>query len=134
MGGNVTKPEALDLCARWLPLLTGNRPEELVTVFTEDVFYRDPARPDGVQGKPALLTYFRQLLAAFPDWVWTVVDVWPTEGGFTLGWRVKIPVGANVIEETGMDIVLVRDGLIARSEVSFDGTMLLVAMKDRGCT
>jgi hypothetical protein len=128
----MNKPEALDLCARWLPLWTGNHPDELAAVYSEDVFYRDAAKPDGIQGKPALLAYFRKLLATFPAWVWTVDDVWPVEGGFVLRWKAKIPVGGMVVQEDGMDLVLVRDGLVTRNEVYFDRTALLVAMKEYG--
>ena len=126
------KPEALALCSRWLPLRTGNRPEELAAVYSEDVFYRDPAKPEGIHGKPALLAYFHKLLAKFPDWVWTADDVWPVEGGFVLRWKAKIPVGGMLVQETGMDLVLVRDGLVTRNEVYFDRTALLGAMKEYG--
>ena len=126
----MTKPEALALCARWLPLWTGNSPKDLVDVYSDDVFYRDPSKPEGIQGKPALLAYFRKLLATFPDWVWTVDDVWPVDGGFVLRWKAKIPVGGMVVQEDGMDLVLVRDGLVTRNEVYFDRAALLEAMKE----
>lgn len=125
----MTKPEALSLCARWLPLWTGNRPEDLIEVYAGDVFYRDPAKQEGITGKAALLAYFRKLLAAFPDWVWTADDVWPVEGGFVLRWRAKIPVGKKIVQETGMDLVLVKGGLVTRNEVYFDRAALLAAMK-----
>ena len=128
----MTKPEALALCTRWLPLRTGNRPEKLAAVYAEDVFYRDPAKPEGVHGKAALLAYFKKLLAAFPDWVWTADEVWPVEGGFVLRWEAKIPVGGMIVHETGMDLILVRDGLVTRNEVYFDRTALLAAMKEYG--
>ena len=69
--------EALSLCDRWLPLWTGNRPDELIEIYAVDVFYRDPAKPDGIHGKAALLAYFRKLLAANPDWVWRADEVFP---------------------------------------------------------
>jgi hypothetical protein len=65
---------ALEFCERWLPLWTGNHPEALVEAYAEDAFYRDPARPQGLRGREALLGYFRKLLAANPDWVWTAVS------------------------------------------------------------
>jgi len=126
----MNKPEAFALCAHWLPLWTGNRPEELAAIYAEDVFYRDPAKPNGIHGKPALLGYFRKLLAINPAWVWTIDDVWPVEGGFVLRWRAKIPVGGIVVQETGMDLVLVRDGLVTKNEVYFDRTALLAAKKE----
>jgi ketosteroid isomerase-like protein len=133
MGGTtMEKPEALALCDRWLPLWTGNRPEELSAVYSDDVFYRDPAKPDGITGRTALLAYLKRLLAPFPGWVWTAEDVFPIEGGFVLRWKAKIPVGGMTVKEDGMDLVLVRDGLITRNEVYFDRTALLAAMKTHG--
>jgi hypothetical protein len=126
------KPEALALCARWLPLWTGNRPEELAAVYAEDVFYRDPVKPEGITGNAALLAYFKKLLAANPAWVWTAEDVFPVEGGFVLRWKAKIPVGGMTVHEDGMDLVLVRDSLVTRNEVYFDRTDLLAAMKTYG--
>ncbi len=130
----MTRREGLEFCARWLPLWTGNRPEQLVEAYADNVFYRDPAKPEGVCGKPALLAYFRKLLAAFPDWVWTADDVFPIDGGFTLRWKAAIPVGKTVVRETGMDLVLVENGLVTRNEVYFDRAALLAAMKDEAAS
>ena len=121
--------QALRLCDHWLPLWTGNRPDELIEVYAEDVFYRDPARPEGVQGKAALLEYLRKLLAVYPDWVWRADAVFPIEGGFTLRWKAEIPVRGKVIHETGLDLVLVAGGLVTRNEVYFDRSALLAAMR-----
>lgn len=112
--------EATKLCDSWLPLWTGNRPEELIQVYADDVFYRDSANPEGVEGKPAFLAYLRQLLARFPDWVWQAESIIPMEGGFVLRWRATIPVGGTVLDETGLDLVLVNQGRITRNEVYFD--------------
>ena len=128
----MTTAEAFDFCSRWLPLWTGNRPEALIEMYTEDAFYRDPARPQGVEGRVALLDYFRKLLARNPDWVWTADAVYPIEGGFTLRWKATIPTGpagSQVVEATGLDLVFVRDGRISRNEVYFDRAPLLEALK-----
>ncbi|MBI4703039.1 MAG: nuclear transport factor 2 family protein [Deltaproteobacteria bacterium] len=128
------RAEALALCSRWLPLWTGNRPDELVAIYAPDVFYRDPARPEGIRGKPALRAYLGRLLAAFPDWVWSAQDVFPIEGGFVLRWQARIPVGAALVEETGLDLVLVQGGLVVHNEVYFDRSALLAAMARAGRT
>jgi len=123
--------EAWELCERWLPLWTGNRPERLIEVYAEDAFYRDPARPEGLRGREALLKYFRKLLAANPAWVWTADAVFPIAGGFALRWKARIPVRAVVVEETGLDLVLVEGGLVTRNEVYFDRATLLAALADQ---
>jgi hypothetical protein len=122
------REDALRLCERWLPLWTGNRPDALIEVYAENVIYRDPARSEGISGKPALLAYFRKLLAAFPDWIWRLDDVFPIDDGFTLRWKAEIPAKGTVIHETGLDLVLVEGGLITRNEVYFDRSALLAAM------
>ena len=127
----MNKDDAIKLCGTFLPLWTGNRPEELVKIYSQDAFYRDPAKPGGVQGRQALLSYFRKLLAAFPDWVWTADDVFPIDGGFALRWKAVIPAGGSVVKETGLDLIHVKDGLITRNEVYFDRAALLAAMTKR---
>jgi len=124
--------EAKMLCERWLPLWTGNRPDQLIRAYADDVFYRDPALPRGVQGRPAFLAYLRQLLARFPDWAYRPDAIWPVDGGFVLRWHATIPVGDTIVRETGMDLVLVDGGLIARNEVYFDGSAVLEAARRGG--
>ena len=79
----------------------------------------------------ALRAYLTKLLARNPDWVWTADDVWPLrdQEGFALRWKAAIPVGATVVHETGLDLVLVEGGLITRNEVYFDRVGLLAAMR-----
>lgn len=124
--------EARTLCDRWLPLFTGNRPERLIEVYAGEAFYRDPALPHGVQGKPALLAYLRKLLARFPDWVYQAEAIFPIEAGFVLRWHAAIPVGNTIVRETGTDLVLVERGLITRNEIYFDLAALREALRQNG--
>jgi hypothetical protein len=126
----MTVDEARALCDRWLPLWTGNRPEALIECYADEAFYRDPARPAGVQGRAALLAYLRALLARFPAWTWEADEIFPCAGGFALRWRATIPVGGTVVRETGLDLVLVAGGRITRNEVYFDRAALLAAMRE----
>lgn len=107
---------------RWLPAWTGNRPEVLAAFYADDVFYADPGLPRGVQGKPALLEYFRKLLARYPDWVWTQDRSEPMRDGFLNFWRADIPGDETVVTVRGVCTVQLRDGLIYRNEVFFDRT------------
>jgi hypothetical protein len=122
--------DAKDFASRWLPAWTGNDPERLASFYTDDIFYSDPAIPDGVHGKEALVGYFRALLARFPDWEWTQTGVTPMESGFLNHWHATIPVGATVIECDGVCTVQLRDGLIERNEVFFDRSELLAAIAE----
>ena len=125
----MTRDEAKKFAERWLPAWTGNRPELLASFYSDDAFYLDPAVPQGLQGKPALLAYFKKLLAKNPDWIWMQREAVPMEDGFANKWLAKIPVGDTIVECPGLCTVQLRDGLIYRNEVYFDRTPLLAALK-----
>lgn len=112
--------QAVDFCNQWLPAWTGNRPDNLIDFYHEDVFYRDPTASKGITGRRKLLVYFKLLLKRNPDWVWTHDEVFETTNGFTLKWKARIPVGNKIVEEFGLDIVELQDGRIIRNEVFFD--------------
>ena len=113
----------------WLLTWTGNQPEKLLGYYAEDALYRDPARPAGLCGHAEMRPYFQKLLAANPDWVWQAIEVIPTANGCTLKWKATIPAGGQTIEEFGLDIVEIDDGLITRNEVYFDRLALIEAAR-----
>ncbi len=115
---------------RWLPAWSGNRPELLVSFYTDDVFYADPAVRGGVRGRDALLAYFRKLLARNPEWVWTHRGSVPLADGFLNQWHASIPVGIRTIAVDGVCTVQLRDGRIYANEVFFDRSELLATMRD----
>jgi len=127
--------EARRFADRWLPAWSGNDPELLASFYADDAFYLDPGVPAGVCGKPALLEYFRKLLAYNPAWVWSQVEGIPMQGGFLNKWHAKIPVGDTTVETTGVCLVQLDDaGKIRRNEVYFDRSTLLaeIAKQRRG--
>ncbi len=113
---------------KWLPAWSGNRPELLASFYTDDVFYSDPAVPQGVRGRENLLTYFRRLLGHNPRWVWTHRGSIPMAHGFLNLWHASIPVGSETVEIDGVCTVAFRDGLIRSNEVFFDRSELLRAI------
>ena len=54
--------DASAFAEKWLPAWSGNRPELLASFYTLDAVYSDPAIPEGVRGRDALLAYFSKLL------------------------------------------------------------------------
>lgn len=110
--------------AAWLPAWTGNDPVRLLSFYTEDAVYSDPAVPDGIRGRKALLGYFTKLLARNPDWVWTHTGSIPLKDGFLNLWHTSIPVGGETVELDGACSVQLRDGLIYANHVYFDRTEL----------
>ncbi len=117
----MTKEQAREFASQWLPAWTGNNPEKLAAFYSDDALYLDPVIPRGLKGKDALMKYFRKLLAANPEWVWTQIEPIPMEDGFLNKWLAKIPVGPKVIECIGVCFVQFNDqGKIRRNEVYFD--------------
>ena len=114
--------------AGWLPAWSGNRPELLASFYTDDVYYSDPAVPQGVRGRAALLAYFTRLLGHNPAWVWTQRGSIPIQDGFLNEWHATVPVGARALEIDGVCTVQLRDGRIYRNEVWFDRSELLGAI------
>ena len=104
-------------------------PELLVSFYCEDTFYSDPANPQGVRGREALLVYFRQLLGRNPRWVWTQRDSIPLRDGFLNLWHASVPVGERVLDIDGVCTVQLRGGLIASNQVFFDRSELLAAIR-----
>lgn len=126
----MTREQAKAFASQWLPAWTGNDPEKLISFYSKDVFYSDPANPLGIQGKENLLKYFRKLLAKNPDWIWTQRNTIPMEDGFLNQWIAKIPLGEKVVECLGVCTVQFREGLIYRNETYFDTAPLLLKNKN----
>jgi len=119
------KPHDLStFCQRWLDAWTGNRPDELIQFYSADAYYRDPARPDGLGGRP-LFEYFTKLLSKNPDWVWKAREIIPTDKGCVLKWVATIPTNSTSVIVEGLDILELRGDKIVRNEVYFDRSALL---------
>ena len=123
---SLSSNEARAFAEKWLPAWSGNNPELLASFYSDDAFYLDPGIPKGVRGKPALLAYFRKLLAFNPDWVWSQIEGIPMEDGFLNKWLARIPVGSKTLDVVGVCFVqLDAAGKIRRNEVYFDRHELL---------
>jgi hypothetical protein len=120
--------EARAFAESWLPAWTGNRPDLLVSFYTVDAVYSDPAIPKGVRGREALVAYFSRLLARNPDWLWSHRGSIPMEDGFLNLWHASIPVGECTVEAEGVCSVQLRDGLIYANHVFFDRSEVLKAL------
>ena len=73
--------------------------------YADDVYYQDPANPEGIIGRELLFNYFKKLLERNPNWKWELVEFFPTEKGFNFKWKATIPIGTEQIIEYGMDRV-----------------------------
>lgn len=125
----MTAAEARTFAERWLPAWTGNDPQRLVSFYSEDVFYCDPAIPNGVHGRAVLLAYFTKLLAHNPQWVWTHRHSIALADGFLNFWHASIPANGQAVEVDGVCSVQLRDGLIYANQVFFDRAELMKALR-----
>ncbi len=124
-----TAEEAREFAGKWLPAWTGNNPELLAGFYSDDAFYLDPAIPQGIRGKEAMIKYFTKLLNFNPDWVWTQIEGIPLKDGFLNKWLAKIPAGDKVLEIVGVCFVQINEeGKIYRNEVYFDRSPLLAEL------
>lgn len=121
--------QARGFSERWLPAWSGNRPELLASFYSDDAFYCDPAIPQGVRGRDAVLAYFRKLLARNPRWVWTQRGSLPLANGFLNLWHASIPVGDRSVEVDGACTVELREGQICSNQVFFDRSELRDALR-----
>lgn len=121
----VTKAEAREFVSRWFPAWVGGAASvpRLVAFYAPDAVYRDPNVPKSIQGHEALTRFFTVMLGNNPDWKFEVIEIYPTEKGFILNWKARIPLpDGRVLEDfRGVDVLeLDRDGLIAKHEDYFD--------------
>jgi len=66
--------KAKDYCNQWLPAWTGNKPELLISFYSEDAFYSDPFIPKGLKGNEQIFAYFRKFISYYPNWKYEQVD------------------------------------------------------------
>jgi hypothetical protein len=113
--------EARAFAERWLPAWTGNDPDHLLSFYTSDAHYSDPAVPHGLVGHDAIRMYFVKLLRRHPAWVWKQTSSIPMASGFVNLWQAHVPLTAGrATDIAGVCLVHVRDGLICRNDVFFD--------------
>ncbi|MGY5854559.1 MAG: nuclear transport factor 2 family protein [Candidatus Thorarchaeota archaeon] len=125
----MNKDELFEFCRKWLATWTGNQPDKLIKFYTDDALYIDPANKEGLKGHDEILRYFERLLAVYEEWVWQPIEVFPIETGVIVKWKCTIPVGQDIIDEVGMDIVELDGKKITRNEVYFDRTRLIAALE-----
>ncbi len=123
--------KAKDFCNQWLPAWTGNKPELLISFYSDDAFYSDPFIPKGLKGKVKISAYLKNFVSFYPNWKYEHVEIFPTENGFTLKWKVSLPFKNDTVIDYGLDIVEISNDKIIRNEVYFDTARLLKSIKEK---
>lgn len=123
-----SEEEAKAFAERWHPAWSGNRPEHLLSFYTEDALYMDGGLTQPVVGHQEIRPYFKKLLSQNPNWVWRQRYAVPMQDGFVNHWHMSAPVGENTLEIDGVCLVHLRDEKIFRNEVYFDRSELINAI------
>ena len=84
-----------------------------------------------LKGKERIFGYFRKFISFYPNWKYEYVEIFPTENGFTLKWKVSLTINNDTIVDYGLDIVEILNDKIVRNEVYFDTASLLKAIKEK---
>ncbi len=109
--------------------------DEVLACYTPDVEYRDPNTRGIVNGSEAMGRYLHKLFGAW-QMHWQLRDLYPLASpiadGAAVRWQATLrrPTGTTEVAVDGMDLVLLRDGLIAVNEVQFDRGALLPLLSD----
>ena len=123
------RDRAREFCRAWLPAWTGNRPERLLSYYSDDAFYSDPAVREGIVGREHLLNYFRKLLAAYPEWIWIHRRSLPVPDGFLNYWEARLNGAPDAPSWEGVCVVQIRGDLIYRNEVYLDRAAMPAPLK-----
>jgi hypothetical protein len=68
------------------------------------------------------------LVSLYPNWKYEHIEIFPTEKGFTLKWKLSIPINDKMVVDYGLDIVEISNGKIIRNEVYFDTARMMKAI------
>jgi ketosteroid isomerase-like protein len=102
--------------------------DAVLACYATDLVYRDPGTRGDVRGADAFRHYLARLFGAW-RMHWSAREIFALAGtdGTAVLWSASLtPVGGNgTIAVEGMDLVLLKGGLIARNEVYFDRAALL---------
>lgn len=127
----MNKEELTAFCTEWLAAWTGNNPDTLISYYSDNALYSDPAHREGLKGKKEIREYFVKLLDVYRDWRWKPIEIFPITSGAIVKWECEIRVPQELIHEIGLDIVEIKNNKITRNEVFFDRTRLVASVEKR---
>src|SRR3954468_16558287 len=101
----MNEKDKLLLCKSWLEGWSGNRPEHLISFYSDDVYFQDPVRSGGIKGRASLLKYITKMLSRFPTWRWEFEEFIATGKGFVVKYSAKVPCPGGEFSFQGADIL-----------------------------
>jgi len=123
----MTDEQLHELADRFLAAWTSQEVDRVLEIYSPELVYVDPNTRGAVEGRDGMRRYLNKLFAAW-TMTWTLREAYPDGSGDNVAvlWHATFQraEGGPLVEADGMDLVVVRDGLILRNEVYFDRTVL----------
>jgi ketosteroid isomerase-like protein len=101
--------------------------ERLVALYTDDLIYCDPNTRGKITNKDDFRRFLKKLFDNWQmEWSFREEHLFADKDGGALFWYAKFRKkgGERIVETNGMDLVLIRNNLIERSETYFDRSLL----------
>lgn len=116
-----------DLAQRMLDAWTSQDVARVLDCYTDDCVYVDPNTRGPVRGRAAMRRYLERLFAGWQmTWALREAHGYADGSGANVLWSATFARKRDgaAAEIDGMDLVVLRDGRIARNEVAFDRSRL----------
>ena len=124
---SMDKEKAVELANKILSAWNTQDVESVISCYTEDCIYQDPATRGPVKGHDAFRRYLRRL---FQEWKmhWSLREffLFSDGNGGAFLWHAQLTPasGGKTFEINGMDLIVIRGERLCRNEVYFDRTSL----------
>ena len=117
-------PELQEFIDRYNAAWNGHDVEAIVSMHTDDSVFENHTTGDVNIGKEAIAKAITGIFSVFPDLEFEARSQGTHEGPMTRS-GIKVEPTGKPVEYRGMDIIPIRDGLVARKDVYSDGVTLL---------
>jgi len=110
----------------FLAAWTSQEVDQVLSVYTDDLVYRDPNTRGDIRDKSAMRHYLQRLFATW-NMTWSLREAHVDEHGVgCVLWRASFQrkSGGPTVHADGMDLVTLHNGRVQRNEVQFDRTLL----------
>jgi steroid delta-isomerase-like uncharacterized protein len=134
----VNGPELQEFIDRYNAAWNDHDVEAIVSKHTDDSVFENHTTGDVNIGKEAIGRAITSIFSVFPDLnfearsqylrVVLFVQEWSARGTHEAPmtrWGIKVEPTGRKVEYRGMDVIPIRDGLVARKDVYSDGVTLL---------
>lgn len=110
----------------WMEAWNSNDPENLLSFYHDEIFYKTPIISQTIKGKDEFRTYLNVFFSETPTWRWKFIQYFKTkEDRYFVKWKATSKLNGKVVEEEGLDILEFVDQRIIVHEVYFDKSKIM---------